>query len=298
MSFFATRFASKKDEQQSKGQVGLDAHRSVGFWGRLVHSPSGIIGLSLCAVIILVAILAPVLAPYSPDKTNLSAVYQLPGTVGYPLGSDNLGRDIFTRMLFGMRASLLVGVLTVVFCTLIGVPLGLLAGQWKFADGIISRITDVMLSFPSLIIAVGLAAIRGASLNNVVIALGIAHVPQMIRIVRGEVLRVSALDFVVASYTMNSTKQRTLYRHILRNILPAIIVQDTIIIPAAVLGESVLSFLGLGIQPPTPSLGVMLSDAQQYISVDPYMGIFPGLMIAIICLSFNILGDAVKDCLQ
>ncbi|MFT8356406.1 ABC transporter permease [Bifidobacterium aquikefiri] len=295
---FLTKSSSKKTRGTAAAISTADASRQRGFWNRLLHSPTGIIGLSLCLIIILVALSANIIAPYSPDKTNLSAVYQIPGTVGYPLGTDNLGRDIFTRILFGMRASLLVGVLTVVFCDVIGVPLGLMAGQWKFCDGIISRITDIMLSFPSLIIAVGLAAIRGASLNNVVIALGIAHVPQMIRIVRGEVLRVSALDYVVASYTMNSTKQRTLYRHILRNILPAIIVQDTIIVPAAVLGESVLSFLGLGIQPPTPSLGVMLSDAQQYVSVDPYMGIFPGLMIAVICLSFNILGDAVKDCLQ
>lgn len=269
-----------------------------GFWRRLIAKPSGVVGLVLCAVIILMAVFANVLTPYTPDEMNLGAVFQIPGTIGYPLGTDNLGRDTFTRMLFGMRASLTVGVLTVVFCTVIGVPLGLIAGQWKAADAIISRITDIMLSFPSLILAVGLAAIRGASLSNVVIALGIAYVPPMIRVVRGEVLRVRALDFVTASYTMNSTRGRTLRKHVLGNILPAIIVQATIVVPSAVLGESVLSFLGLGIQPPTPSLGVMLSDAQQYISVDPFMGVFPGLMIAIICLSFNILGDAVKDCLQ
>lgn len=268
------------------------------FLRRLLSKPTGIVGTILCSVIVAMAVLAPAIAPYSPAKTNLNAVFQIPGTVGFPLGTDNLGRDIFSRMLYGMQASLTVGLLTVAFCIVIGVPLGLMAGQWKAADGIISRVTDVMLSFPSLIIAVALAAIREANLTNVVIALGIAHVPQMIRIVRSETLRVDALEYVVSSYTMNSTKSRTLRLHVLPNVLPAIIVQATIIIPAAVLGESVLSFLGLGIQPPTPSLGVMLSDAQQYLSVDPYMGIFPGLMIALICLSFNILGDAIKDSLQ
>ncbi|WP_291526486.1 ABC transporter permease [Bifidobacterium sp. UBA744] len=291
----ATLHTTPAAESRDKG---LRRVKPKGFWGRLVSRPSGVAGLVLCALIVLTAVLAPVLAPYTPEQTDFGAVFQVPGTVGYPLGTDNLGRDIFSRILFGMRASLIVGILTVVFCLAIGVPLGLAAGQWKVADGIISRVTDVMLSFPSLIIAVALAAIYGANLTNVVIALGIAHVPQMIRIVRGEVLRVTALDFVTASYTLNSTKQRTLVRHVLPNILPAVIVQSTIIVPAAVLGEAVLSFLGLGIQPPTPSLGVMLSDAQQFISVDPYMGVFPGLVIALICLSFNILGDAVKDCLQ
>ena len=291
----ATLHTTPAAESRDKG---LRRVKPKGFWGRLVSRPSGVAGLVLCALIVLTAVLAPVLAPYTPEQTDFGAVFQVPGTVGYPLGTDNLGRDIFSRILFGMRASLIVGILTVVFCLAIGVPLGLAAGQWKVADGIISRVTDVMLSFPSLIIAVALAAIYGANLANVVIALGIAHVPQMIRIVRGEVLRVTALDFVTASYTLNSTKQRTLVRHVLPNILPAVIVQSTIIVPAAVLGEAVLSFLGLGIQPPTPSLGVMLSDAQQFISVDPYMGVFPGLVIALICLSFNILGDAVKDCLQ
>lgn len=291
----ATLHTTPAAESRDKG---LRRVKPKGFWGRLVSRPSGVAGLVLCALIVLTAVLAPVLAPYTPEQTDFGAVFQVPGTVGYPLGTDNLGRDIFSRILFGMRASLIVGILTVVFCLAIGVPLGLAAGQWKVADGIISRVTDVMLSFPSLIIAVALAAIYGANLTNVVIALGIAHVPQMIRIVRGEVLRVTALDFVTASYTLNSTKQRTLVRHVLPNILPAVIVQSTIIVPAAVLGEAVLSFLGLGIQPPTPSLGVMLSDAQQFISVDPYMGVFPGLVIALICLSFNILGEAVKDCLQ
>ena len=291
----ATLHTTPAAESRDKG---LRRVKPKGFWGRLVSRPSDVAGLVLCALIVLTAVLAPVLAPYTPEQTDFGAVFQVPGTVGYPLGTDNLGRDIFSRILFGMRASLIVGILTVVFCLAIGVPLGLAAGQWKVADGIISRVTDVMLSFPSLIIAVALAAIYGANLTNVVIALGIAHVPQMIRIVRGEVLRVTALDFVTASYTLNSTKQRTLVRHVLPNILPAVIVQSTIIVPAAVLGEAVLSFLGLGIQPPTPSLGVMLSDAQQFISVDPYMGVFPGLVIALICLSFNILGDEVKDCLQ
>lgn len=280
------------------GEGGAPAARPRRWWRTLLRHRTGMVGAVLLGLVVLAAILAPLLAPYSPTQVHFDTPFQKPGTVGFPLGTDNLGRDVLSRMLFGARASLEVGILAVLVSTVVGVPLGLIAGYWRRVDMAVSRLTDVALAFPFLILAVGLAAIRGASLSNAVIALGIAHIPQMIRVVRGETLRLKATDFVVAAVAMDAGSLRIVGRHILPNCLSAIIVQATIIMPGAVLGEAILSFLGLGIQPPMPSLGVMLSDAQQYLSKDAWLGVFPGVLIAVICLSFNLFGDGLRDTLD
>jgi peptide/nickel transport system permease protein len=201
-------------------------------------------------------------------------------------------------MIYGIRVSLQVGLLSVLLAVVVGTPLGLLAGYWRWLDGIISRLTDVTLAFPFLIIAVALAAISGPSLANAATALGIAQIPTMIRVVRGETLRIRETDFVLGAKTMDATGVRIIFSHVLPNAVSAIIVQATVIMPVAVIGEALLSFLGLGIQPPTPSLGIMLSDAQQYISRSPTAAIFPGIAIALICLGFNLFGDALRDALD
>ncbi|MEB4613679.1 ABC transporter permease, partial [Leucobacter sp. M11] len=170
-----------------------------------------------------------------------------------------------------------------------------LAGYWRWLDAIVSRLTDVMLAFPFLIIAVGLAAINGASLGNAAVALGIAQIPTMIRVVRAETFRVKELDYVLNAQAMSAGPVRILGGHVLPNVVSAIIVQATVIIPVAVIGEAILSFLGLGIQPPDASLGIMLSDAQQYIFRAPSAAVFPGLAIMVICLAFNLFGDALRD---
>lgn len=267
-------------------------------WRSLRRSPLGLAGGVMLAVVVLLGVLAPLIAPYGPAEVNFGAPFQQPGTVGYLMGSDDLGRDIFTRLIYGIRVSLQVGLLSVALAVLIGTPLGLLAGYWKWLDGIISRLTDVTLAFPFLIIAVGLSAISGPSLTNAAIALGIAQVPTMIRVVRGETLRIRETDFVLAAQTMNASGLRIIFTHILPNAASAIIVQATVIMPVAIIGEALLSFLGLGIQPPTASLGIMLSDAQQYISRAPTAAIFPGVAIAVICLGFNLFGDALRDALD
>ncbi|MFO7691171.1 MAG: ABC transporter permease [Cryobacterium sp.] len=267
-------------------------------WRSLRRSPLGIAGGVMLAVAVLLGVLAPLIAPYGPAEVNFGASFQQPGTVGFVMGSDDLGRDIFTRLIFGIRVSLQVGLLSVALAVLIGTPLGLLAGYWRWLDGIISRLTDVTLAFPFLIIAVGLSAISGPSLTNAAIALGIAQVPTMIRVVRGETLRIRETDFVLAAQTMNASGLRIIFTHILPNAASAIIVQATVIMPVAIIGEALLSFLGLGIQPPTASLGIMLSDAQQYISRAPTAAIFPGVAIAVICLGFNLFGDALRDALD
>nr|WP_035836046.1 ABC transporter permease [Cryobacterium roopkundense] len=268
------------------------------LWRSLRHNPLGIAGGVMLAVVLLVAVFAPLIAPYDPADVNFDAPFQQPGTVGYLMGTDDLGRDIFSRMVFGIRVSLQVGVLSVLLAVVIGTPLGLLAGYWNWLDGIISRLTDVTLAFPFLIIAVGLSAISGPSLGNAAIALGVAQVPTMIRVVRGETLRIKETDFVLGARTMNASGLRVIFQHVLPNCASAIIVQATVIMPVAVIGEALLSFLGLGIQPPTPSLGIMLSDAQQYIFRSPTAAIFPGVAIAVICLGFNLFGDALRDALD
>ena len=268
------------------------------WWRRMRSNRTAMAGGVVLGIVVAAALLAPLLAPYGPATTHFDAPFQRPGTIGFPLGTDNLGRDTLSRLLYGARASLQVGVLSVLVATVVGVPLGLVAGSWRWADAVVSRFTDVALAFPFLILAVGLAAIRGASLSNAVLALGIAHVPQMIRVIRGEALRLRTTDFVAAAVIMNAGSLRVMGRHILPNSLSAIIVQATIIMPSAVLGEAVLSFLGLGIQPPEASLGVMLSDAQQYLAQDAWLGVFPGALIAIICLSFNLFGDGLRDSLD
>jgi peptide/nickel transport system permease protein len=281
----------------SPADAGLGSRRGRVLTGLLRHK-LGVVGGGLLLVVVLAALLAPWIAPYPPDEVHFETPFQLPRTVGFPLGTDDLGRDILSRILHGTRASLQVGVLAVALAVVVGAPLGLLAGYWRWLDTLVSRLTDLLLAFPFLIVAVGLAAIDGASLTNAAIALGLAQVPTMIRVVRAETLRLKGHEFVLAARTMDASGVRILATHVLPNALSSIIVQATVIMPVAVIGEALLSFLGLGIQPPSASLGIMLSDAQQYIVRAPYAALFPGLAIVVICLAFNLFGDALRDVLS
>jgi peptide/nickel transport system permease protein len=265
---------------------------------RLAGNPMGIVGGTLVLIVIVAGVFAPLLAPYPPAEVHFAAPFQQPNTVGFALGTDDLGRDILSRVLYGTRASLQVGALSVLFAVVVGVPLGLLSGYWRWLDALVSRLVDVVLAFPFLVLAVGLAAINGGGLGNAAIALGIAQSPIMVRIVRADTLRLAETDFVLAAHTMHAGPWRILGQHVLPNALSAMIVQATVIMPTAVIGEAILSFLGLGIQPPAPSLGIMLSDAQQYLFRTPWPGIFPGVAIGVICLGFNLFGDALRDAID
>ncbi|WP_433260886.1 ABC transporter permease [Micromonospora vinacea] len=265
---------------------------------RLRRNPLAVVSFVVLALAGVIALLSPWLAPYSVDQTDFARTFAPPGTAGHLLGTDDLGRDVLSRIMLGARASLQVGLLAVATSLAIGVPLGLAAGYFRSWDAVISRFTDLLLAFPFLIMAVGLAAIRGASLGNAAVAIGIAQIPGVIRVVRSDTLRLKSLDFVAAAVVDGASDLWVLARHILPNATSVILVQATVAIPAAILGEAVLSFLGLGIQPPAPSLGTMLATAQQFAARAPWAAVFPGVVIMGLALAFNVFGDALRDALD
>jgi ABC-type dipeptide/oligopeptide/nickel transport system permease subunit len=266
---------------------------------RFARRPIAVVGLCGVVVVVAVALLAPLLAPYSPTASDYSAVLKPPGTPGHLLGTDDVGRDMLSRLVYGSRASLTAGVLATLLAFVVAVPLGMFAGYYRgWVDPVVSRVTDVVLSFPFLIIAVGLAAILGPSLMNATIALAVAQVPAFVRISRGEVLGLRELEYVEAAIVNGAPSRVILFRHMLPNILNPLVVQTTVAIPIAIIGEAVLSFLGLGVQPPAAAWGTMLSDAQQYVSQAPWFALLPGLAIALTTMSFNLFGDGLRDVLD
>ena len=287
---------------QAPAPATIPASREAGRQSRVIRrlrrNPLAVLSFAVLMIATLVALFAPWLAPYAPEQTDFANTFAPPGTPGHLLGTDDLGRDVLSRIILGLRASLEVGLLAVATALLIGVPLGLAAGYFRSADAVISRFTDLLLAFPFLILAVGLAAIRGASLGNAAMAIGIAQIPGVIRVVRSDTLRLKSLDFVSAAVVDGAGDLWVLARHVLPNASSVILVQATVAIPAAILGEAVLSFLGLGIQPPAPSLGTMLATAQQFAARAPWAAILPGLAIMLIALAFNVFGDSLRDALD
>jgi len=275
-----------------------ESSRQVRVIRRLRRNPLAVISFSVLVLALLVAVLAPWLAPYAPEQTDFANTFSPPGTPGHLLGTDDLGRDVLSRIILGSRASLQVGLLAVATALLIGVPLGLASGYFRSCDAVISRFTDLLLAFPFLILAVGLAAIRGASLGNAAVAIGIAQIPGIIRVVRSDTLRLKSLDFVAAAVVDGASDLWVLSRHVLPNATSVVLVQATVAIPGAILGEAVLSFLGLGIQPPAPSLGTMLASAQQFAALAPWAAVLPGVAIMVLALTFNVFGDSLRDALD
>jgi peptide/nickel transport system permease protein len=275
------------------------ARRRKLLYKRFLRRPLAVAGLLVALAFVLTAIFAPWIAPYPPDATDFNATLAPPFTPGHILGTDELGRDVFSRIIWGSRASIEAGVLATGLAILIAVPIGIVAGYYRgWIDPVIARATDVLLAFPFLILAVGLAAILGPSLMNATIALGLGAVPGLVRVARGETLGLREEDYIRAAVANGAGDVAILGRHILPNMSSTLIVQATVLIPAAIIGEAVLSFLGLGVQPPTPSWGVMLSDAQSYVTQAPRLAIFPGLAIFFCSLSFNLLGDGLRDVLD
>ena len=265
---------------------------------RLLRRRGAMLGLAFVVFFVLLALLAPVIAPYDPLETSWSAVRKAP-SAQYWMGTDEIGRDVLSRVIWGARASLLAGLVSVSIAMALGVPIGLLAGYVSgWTDGLISRFTDAMLAVPFLILAIALAAFLGPSLTNAMIAIGVSATPIFIRLTRGQVLSVKVEDYVEAARAVGNPHWRIALRHILPNILPPLIVQATLAIAAAIIAEASLSFLGLGQQPPAPSWGSMLNTAKNSVDNAPWMAIWPGVSIFLLVLSFNLLGDGLRDALD
>ena len=265
---------------------------------RLLRRRGAMLGLAIVLVFVLLAVFAPLIAPQDPLQTSWSAVRKAP-SAQYLFGTDEIGRDVLSRVIWGARASLMAGLVSVCIAMALGVPIGLLAGYvGGWVDGVISRFTDSMLSVPFLILAIALAAFLGPSLTNAMIAIGVSATPIFIRLTRGQVLSVKVEDFVEAARAVGNPHWRIALRHILPNILPPLIVQATLAIAAAIIAEASLSFLGLGQQPPAPSWGSMLNTAKNYVDNAPWMAIWPGVSIFLLVLSFNLLGDGLRDALD
>ena len=255
-------------------------------------------GLVVVLLFVLVALCAAWIAPHDPVATSWSAVRKAPSGA-YWFGTDELGRDVLSRVIWGARASLLAGLVSVSISMLLGVPIGLLGGYLGgWTDGVISRLTDAMLAIPFLILAIALAAFLGPSLTNAMIAIGVSATPVFIRLTRAQVLAVKVEDYVEAARAVGNPHWRIALRHVLPNILPPLIVQSTLAIAAAIIAEASLSFLGLGQQPPAPSWGSMLNTAKNYVGNAPWMALWPGLSIFLLVLSFNLLGDGLRDALD
>ena len=262
---------------------------------RLVRRRGAMLGLGCVVFFILLAFFAPWIAPHDPLQTSWTAVRHAP-SAAHLFGTDEIGRDVLSRVIFGTRASLLAGLVSVCISLVLGVPVGLAAGYLGgWADGLISRITDAMLACPFLILAIALAAFLGPSLTNAMIAIGVSATPIFVRLTRAQVLSVKVEDYVEAARAVGNSHLRIALRHILPNVVAPLIVQATLAIAAAVIAEASLSFLGLGQQPPAPSWGSMLNTAKNYVDNAPWMSVWPGLSIFLLVLSFNLLGDGLRD---
>jgi peptide/nickel transport system permease protein len=256
------------------------------------------VGGALVLLVLFAALLASFAAPYSPTQQDIRNLLR-PPSAAHPLGTDELGRDTLTRVMYGAQASLEVGVIAVGISLVIGSVLGLVAGYLRGpSDATLMRVMDGLLALPTLVLALAITAMLGPSLNNAMVAIGITGVPIFARLVRGQVLSVRELDFVQAARSLGAGHVRMIRRHILPNVLSPIVVQASLAMPTAILAEAGLSFLGLGVQPPTPSWGAMLNTAKGYLQQDAWLAVAPGTAIFITVLGFNFLGDAVRDALD
>lgn len=265
---------------------------------RFVKKKSALVAGAFVLVFVLIAVCAPLLAPYDPLKTNFLAVRQGPSWA-HLLGTDEVGRDLLSRLIWGARASLFAGVIPVCVALVISIPLGLLsgyAGGW--VDAIIMRITDAMLSIPFLVIAIALTAVLGPSLGNAMIAIGVAALPIFLRLSRGAVMAIASEDYIEAARAGGASSIRIALRHVLPNTVPPLLVQASLTVASAIITEASLSFLGLGQRPPAPSWGSMLNEAQRYLTTAPLMAVWPGLAIFSVVISINLLGDGLRDALD
>ncbi len=265
------------------------------FFSILLMNKAAMVGAIIVAIYIIIAVFAPLLAPYDPFEIKLEDKL-MPPSFDHLMGTDDKGRDILSRILYGSRLSMGVGFASVIFGAFFGIILGLVAGYYgKWVDTIIMRIMDVMLAFPGILLALAIISALGPSLINVTIAVGAFSIPLFARIVRGSTLEVKRLEYIDAIRSLGANDLTIIFKHIFPNILSPIIVQGTLRLATAILSAAGLSFLGLGAQPPSPEWGTMLSNGRDFLFSAPYIALFPGLAISILVLGFNIFGDGLRD---
>lgn len=266
--------------------------------GRILHEPSALIGAGIVLFFVAIAIFAPFISPYEPNSPDWMAIREAPSAAHW-FGTDDLGRDVLSRVIFGTRASLSAGIVSVAVAVLIGVPFGMLAGYFgRFTDMAISRLADALLACPFLVLAIALAAFLGPSLENAMIAIGISAMPIFVRVARAQTLVVCTEDYIAAARSQGIGHVAILTGQILPNILAPIVVQATLTMAIAVLAEASLAFLGLGQLPPAPSWGSMLDVARQFLGEAPWMALWPGFAIIAVVVGFNLLGDGLNDALN
>jgi len=281
-------------EQRTIAEQGADvARRAAAIYGRLDRSAK--VSLWIAVTIVVLAVAAPVIAPYGPAEPDYDASLSGP-SADHPLGTDLTGRDILTRILFGARVSLLVGVVAVGMAVAIGVPIGAVAGYvGGWIDETLMRLMDIMMSFPSLVLALALVGALGPNLRNVILVIGIVYTPQYARLIRGSVLSVKEEEYVEAAENTGLGDVRILFKHVIPNAYTPVLVQGTFHVATAIIFEASLSFLGLGVQPPTATWGVMIADGRGYLPDQWWISTFPGLAIMITVMTFNLLGDGLRD---
>ncbi|HEV7663371.1 MAG TPA: ABC transporter permease [Chloroflexota bacterium] len=278
--------------------VTTTSRRGPRLWQRFVRSRSALIGGTVLLLIVLVALIAPLISPYDPIKTNQRVSLGQP-SFEHLMGTDRFGRDIFSRVLWAGQTSLPIGLVSVAIGVLFGVSLGLLAGYYGgWFDAVCMRIVDLLLAFPGILLALAIIAILGGSLINLMIAVGISSIPDYVRITRGTVLSVKEREFVLAARVIGAGGPSIMLRHILPNVLAPLIVLATLGMAAAIITGSALSFLGLGIKPPTPEWGNMLAEGREFLQRASWVAFFPGAAIMLTVLSINLLGDGLRDVLD
>ncbi|WP_161880827.1 ABC transporter permease [Deinococcus alpinitundrae] len=282
----------------SAAEVAAPPRRSQGLLARLTRNPLGLTGLLLTVMVVVLALAAPLLAPAGPLAQDILGRLGPPSAKHW-LGSDQFGRDTFGRILYGYRASLGVSVGAVGLALVIGGTLGTLAayfGGWL--DRIVMRLMDVLLAFPVILLAIGIVAVLGQGSLNTALAIGVVYVPTFARLLRGPALILKESDYVSAAHGLGANDARIVFRHILPNLAAVILVQTSVALSTAILVEASLSFLGLGTQPPNPSLGLMLSESRSFLTLQPWPAVFSGLAILLASLGFNLLGDSLRDILD
>lgn len=291
--------ASVQSSISATDQKEINLKKEPGIFRKLIRNRLAAIGLLITVIMTLIAIFAPWIALFAPNKMDVANSLAVPGTGGHLLGTDNYGRDLFSRLVYGARISLIVGISAVVFGAILGTLLGLVSGYFGGRlDAIIMRTMDGLFAFPFILLAITLMTVLGQGLVNVIIAIGVANIPGFARIVRGQVLSVKEEEFIEVTKSLGATNGRIIFQHILPNCLAPLIVYGTMSIAGAIISEAALSFLGLGVQPPTASWGSILKDGKDFLVLSPHMATFSGLAILLTVLGINLFGDGLRDALD